>query len=219
MDMELWLDTINIDLIRDAQRFHIFTGVTTNPAILSKSSKSFDATVKELLDVQKGKLCLQVTEEKADGMIKQAEQFRKYSDRIIIKVPLVQEGIAALSQLVRNSVPTLATAIFHPNQALIAALAGADYIAPYLGRMSEGGMDPFNSVQSMVNIYNKQNIKTKILVAAIRMVDQIQRCAEMGVQAITIKDDMYQDFMEDHVMTTDWVQKFSEDWKKVIEKG
>ena len=217
--MELWLDTINLDLIRKAQRYHIFKGVTTNPAILAKSDKSFDTIVKELLDAQSGLLCLQVSEEKADAMIKQAEQFRKYSDRIIIKVPVIQEGIVAISHLSKNGVPTLATTVFHPNQALIAALAGAEYIAPYLGRMAEGGMDPFSSVQSMINIYTKQNLKTKILVAAIRMVDQIQRCAEMGVHAVTIKDDIYQDFMEDHVMTADWVQKFSDDWKKVVERS
>jgi len=212
--MEIWLDTVDLDTISSANRFGVFYGVTTNPSLISQAKIPLSKIIMKLLETQEGPITVQVNSTKAAEIIEEAEEFQSRSDRIIIKIPATQEGLIAIRHLSLKEVPTMATAVFHPNQFLLAALAGATYIAPYLSRMSDAGIDPFTILEGMVRMYKNYDFKTKILAAALKNSDQIRRCSEIGIPAITIKDDLFNQFIADHPLTTQAVENFKLDWEK-----
>ena len=135
--MELWLDTIDFKFIAKACTQLTIFGVTTNPTILSQSNLLIKKVIQTLLNIQSGKVVVQVTESKAVGMINQAEKIIKFGPNIIVKIPVTGEGLAAIKALNNLNVATMATAIFHPHQVLLSALAGASYAAPYLGKIQK----------------------------------------------------------------------------------
>lgn len=216
--MELWLDTCDLETILEARQCGILHGVTTNPTLLAKTNQDPLKVIKSLLDAQSGPVAVQVTRENSEEMLLQARYWRSQSDRLIIKVPLTKEGLQVINGLSKEGIPTMATAIFHQNQALLAAWAGAQYIAPYLGRMFDAGIDAWETLRSMVNIYKKYPIKTKILVAAIKSTEHATLCAEMGLDAITVKKERFAELIEEHPLTLQWVKMFAQDWEEVEEK-
>lgn len=211
--MELWLDTCHLETIKAANRYGIIQGITTNPTILAKSPFDPEKTIQALLDIQDGPVAVQVNADEESSIISEAMQFQEVSDRIIVKVPVTQEGLAAIHRLSEEGIPTMATAIFHPNQALLAALAGANYAAPYLGRMFDEGIDGWSALQSMLNIYKQYSFSTKIIVAAIKSTEHITLCTEMGVQAMTVKRECFSELMTEHPLTMQWVRIFAQDWE------
>lgn len=216
--MEIWLDTCCVNTIKEANRFGIFFGITTNPSIIAKSNQDPEKIVTELLDIQDGPVAVQVTAENAEEMIFQAQALNAQSERIVVKVPATAEGLIAVKNLSREEIPTMLTAVFHPNQALLGALAGTDYIAPYLGRMVDGGIDAFTALQTMLKIYQNYSCKTKILAAALKNTDHITLCAEMGVQAITIKEERLQELLTENPSTIEACEIFNHDWKMTMSK-
>lgn len=216
--MELWLDTCHLDTIKKANRFGIIHGITTNPSIIAKSNQDPIKIITSLLEIQKGPVAVQVNAEEASEMIKEAKQLREMSERIIVKVPVSEEGLEAIHSLSQMGIATLATTLFHPNQALLAALAGADYIAPYLGRMFDEGIDAWSVLQSMITMYKQHSFKTKILVAALKSTEHIILCAEMGVHAITIKRESFSELMSEHPLTQQWIKIFAQDWEEIQKK-
>lgn len=216
--MELWLDTCHLETIMMANQLGMAYGVTTNPTLLAKTNQDPAKVIEKLLEVQEGPVAVQVTSEDCDGMLQQAKHWRTRSDRLIIKVPITKEGLKAINELAQDGVPTMATSIFHQNQALLAALAKADYLAPYLGRMFDAGIDAWVTLKSMVTIFRQYSFKTKILVAAIKSTEHITLCAEMGVDAMTIKKERFSELIEEHHLTQQWIKMFAQDWEEVEEK-
>jgi len=153
--MEVWVDTCDAKIITSACRYNFIYGVTTNPSILARSKESHEKVIKTLLEIQDGPIAIQITAEEADEIVKRALALHAFSDRIIVKVPAIEEGFIAIKRLSELGVTTMATAIFQPNQALIAALAGASYIAPYIGRMFDSGIDAEDI--STIWIYNEDS--------------------------------------------------------------
>lgn len=207
--MEIWLDTINTDLMKQAEQLGILTGVTTNPAILDQSNSDKEIVLDEILRAQSGPVTAQVTAQDCEGMIEQAHQFLKISKRFIIKIPVTKEGLQAIHLLSRKSIRTMATVIFHPNQALLAAKAGADYVAPYLGRIDESGEDGIEVLYSILMMFENYKFETKLLAASIKTKEQIKLCAELGVHAITLKDAIFNEFIENNILTMQILQKFA----------
>lgn len=210
--MEIWLDTCDIEIISKACRLGLLYGVTTNPSILAGSNENHEVVINRLLEIQDGPLAVQVTANRAEEMIKQAFALHSFSDRIIVKIPVVREGLIAMKTLVEEGVSIMATAVFHPNQALLAGLAGVDYIAPYICRMFDEGIDAYSSLETMVTIYKNYQFTTKILAAALRTVDQITTCASMGIPAVTLKSMLYSQFVADDKATLNSLNAFEEDW-------
>lgn len=210
--MEIWLDTCDSEIITTASRLGIIYGVTTNPSLLAAARDDHDRVIQRLLDVQDGPLAVQVTAYNADEMIKQALSLHRMSDRIVVKIPLIQEGLVAIKALVEEKVPVMATAVFYPTQALLAALAGADYVAPYVSRMFDEGIDAYASLETMVAIYKAYNFKTKILAAALRTADQITTCAALGIPAVTLKNKLYSEFVANDKATLNSLRAFDEEW-------
>lgn len=216
--MELWLDTSHLETIKKANRYGIIHGVTTNPSIIAKSQQDPAKLIPSLLSIQQGPVAVQVTADNSEEMIKEAKFLAEYSNRIIVKVPVTREGLAAIHSLSKLGISTMATALFHPNQAYLAALAGANYVAPYLGRMFDEGIDAWSVLQTMLSIYKQHPFKTKILVAALKSTEHITLCAEMGVHAITIKRESFEELLTEHPLTEQWVKIFAQDWEEVQNK-
>lgn len=209
--MEIWLDTADEKTVDSANRFGIFFGITTNPSILSQLKEPMPHIVTRLLEIQEGPVAVQTTASSAAEIIAQAEELQARSERIIIKVPVSQEGFIAIRHLSLKDIPTMATAVFHPKQFLFAALAGATYIAPYLGRMADAGISPFDVLKAAAGMYRQYEFKTKILAAALKSVDHIQKCADLGIAGVTIKDELYHQFISEHPLTVQAINNFAKD--------
>lgn len=211
--MKIWLDTCDSKTIKLANDLGILYGITTNPSLIAAENRDIEEIVNRLLDEQDGPLAVQVTADRADEMIKQATALHTFSDRIYVKIPVVREGLIAMKELAEQEIPVMATAVFQPNQAMLAALAGADYVAPYLCRMFDAGIDAYAALQTMLTIYKNYDFKTQIIVAALRTTDQITACAAAGVAAVTMKNSLFSQFIADDSAAVATLRGFSDDWR------
>lgn len=213
--MKIWLDTANNQTIQKAVRLGILSGVTTNPTIISNSRRPEREVLKDLLHYQEGPITAQVMADDAKTMVQEGQTFYSISNRIIIKVPITKDGLEAIHLLSRQGIPTMATVLFTPHQALMAALAGVDYVAPYLSRLEKSGGDPWSTLKSIQDIFHNYKLKTKILGASISTIEQVVKCAEIGIYGITIKDEIFEKLMEDYPLTRQCVAKFAEDRSQI----
>ncbi len=213
--MQIWLDTVNLTDVTDAAKTGVISGVTTNPSILSKT-KNVRETLNQLLESQKGPVAVQVTAEDAEGMVEEGKQIFAFSDRMIVKVPVSHNGLIAIRQLREKGIPLLGTGIFHPSQALLAANHGVSYISPYFCPIGE--MDGAKeTIKSITTILQTGQYKTKTLVASLKNLDDLVYCALNGVDAVTIKGDLYYDLVRDHQLWEKFSQIFSDDWQQAHE--
>lgn len=213
--MEIWLDTTNIQNVQQAVKLGLLRGITTNPTLIAQSQREFELILEDLLHYQEGPIAVQVVGEETSEMVQQGQNLYAMSNRLIIKVPITKNGLEVIHLLSRQGVPTMATAIFHPSQALLAALTGADFIAPYLGAIEKMGESPWDVLRSIVQIFQLHRIKTKILGASISTVDDAIQCAEVGIFGVTLKDAVFEKLIETHPMTRKKVDEFANDWKSV----
>lgn len=211
--MEIWLDTCNSQSIKAACQYGIISGITTNPSILSKADEDPEKVILRLLDEQDGLVAVQVVADEADLMIRQALKLHSMSDRIIVKVPVIQQGLIAMKSLSEQEVPIMATAVFNPNQALLAALAGANYLAPYVGRMYSSGIDAIEALETIKSIYGHYHFETRIIAAALQSPEQIAVCAKIGIDAVTLKGSLFNQFMANDPFTLESLEGFAADWE------
>ncbi|CUI15657.1 putative transaldolase [Candidatus Protochlamydia naegleriophila] len=212
--MDIWLDTTNVKTIQKAVRVGILSGVTTNPSLLAHNKKDVEKTLEDLLHHQEGPVTVQVVADDTHEMLQQGQMLYSFSNRIIVKVPITKNGLEAIHLLVRQGIPTMATVVFHPRQALMAALAGANYVAPYISRIEKMGKDPWEMLNSMTTIFQHYRLQTKILGASLSSIEQVVKCAEIGIYGVTLKDEIFEKMIEDNPATLEGVHQFSEDWKK-----
>lgn len=210
--MELWVDTIDLELIKNVSEMNILTGVTTNPSILGSADTIPETKIKQILDIQKGYIAVQVTAHDLAGMLAQARRLALLSGRIVIKIPVIPAGLKAIAILAKENIPTLATAIFTPSQVLLAALAGARYAAPYMGRIEEVTGRSREIIAEMMNIIVQQKYPLKLMAAAIHTVDQLTYCAQIGVPAITVPKETCQALLAIPPTTQKSLEIFAEDW-------
>lgn len=206
--MQIWLDTINLEVVEDAARRGLLSGVTTNPSILSRT-KNVKETLSELLKIQPGPLAIQVTSNDAQKMVQEGERIFQFSKRAVIKVPVNRNGLEAMRHLRQENIPVLGTGVFNPTQALLAAHHGAAYIAPYYAHIGEKAQETLKTISSLL-----KSRQTKILVASLRTLEDLITCSLIGVEAITIKDDLYQKLIADHEQLEAFIQKFSAEWQQ-----
>lgn len=210
--MELWLDTINFEVIKNASKMMHITGITTNPSILSKSGDLPENTIKKLLDIQPGFLAVQVTSATEKSMLDQARKLYNLSSRIIIKVPVFNVGLSVIRTLHQENITTMATAIFEPIQIYLSVLSGAQYAAPYLGRIEKNMGEYSRVIAEMLTVIKNNNSQLKLLTASISSKKQIMDCALLGVHAITLPLKAYEDFVSNHPQTTKCIEDFENDW-------
>jgi transaldolase len=213
--MDIWLDTTNIRTVQKAVRFGLLAGVTTNPTLIAQSKRDLEEVLEDLLHYQEGPVTAQVVADDVSEMVQQGQSLYSLSNRLIIKVPLTKNGLEAIHLLSRQGIPTMATAIFRPHQALMAAIAGADYVAPYLGHLEKIGENPWAMLKSVVHTFQTYRLNTKVLGAALTRIEYVMQCAEAGIYGITIKDDLFEKLIETDAMTLKRVEQFATDWQNV----
>lgn len=213
--MDIWLDTANIPVVQKAVRFGLLSGITTNPSLIAQTQRDLEAVIKDLLHYQEGPVTVQIGEDTTSEMVQQGQSLYSLSNRLIIKVPMTKNGLEALHLLSRQAIPTMATVIFHPHQALLAALAGANYVAPYLGRVEKAGGNPWEMLSSLVRQFQSYRLKTRILGASLSHVDHVVKCAEAGIYGVTVKEELFEKLIASDPLTAKCVEEFDEDWKKI----
>lgn len=213
--MDIWLDTVDIKTVQKAVKFGLLSGVTTNPSLIAHSGRDIEEVLEDLLHYQEGPVTAQVVATDTEGMVQQGQSLYSLSNRLIIKIPLTKNGLEAVHLLSRQGIPTMATVIFHPRQALLAALAGANFVAPYIGRIEKEGKNPWDILKTTVHIFNNYRLKTKIVAASLNSVEQVLQCAEAGVYGATVKDELFEKLIENDPSTVNSVEQFSVDWKTV----
>jgi transaldolase len=211
--MQIWLDTAELPLIEKAAKMGILYGVTTNPSIAAQSKLPLEDLIEGLLKIQKGPLAVQVTANDALTMIRQAEALHQFSGRIIVKIPVTEDGLMAIHAL-SGKIPTMATAVFDVNQALLSAKAGASYIAPYYSRICEAEINGIDAIREMLGLLRRYSFLSQLLAASLRSPEQIKELAEMGAHAVTLKEDVFQSLIENNPLTVQSVNRFSQDWDK-----
>lgn len=214
--MEIWLDTSNVNLAVYADGLGVLQGVTTNPTILSLSKACPQQLIGELLEAQKGLVAIQVLSNDIKEMCRQAKILSAFSNRILVKIPVTQNGIRTIYALNQEGIPTLATAIFELRQAFLAFKAGASYLAPYLGRIADTGKNPIQVISQMHSMKLHYGFNGKIMGAGIRELSVAIACIEMGICAITLSEKIFAEFVQDCEPTLLALEKFSEDWSTSI---
>jgi len=191
--MQLWMDTIDFELIEDAARLGILTGVTTNPKILAGSNSEPESVIRKLLDIQSGMVAVQTTETELSSIVKQAFLIAKISNRIIIKIPALDDGFRAIPILEKEGVHTLATTIYETRQIIFASMLGAMYAAPYVNKIESTTGNGFGILSDAQNILSRDQSRTKIMGAAIVNAQQFSNCAKIGIGAITVPGHVYKE--------------------------
>jgi len=212
--MKLFLDTANIQEIRDAAALGLLDGVTTNPSLVAKEKRPFKEIVKEICDIVKGDVSAEVTATDTEGMLKEGRELAKISDNVVVKVPLTKAGLVAVQKFSVDEIRCNVTLCFSPAQALMAAKAGAYIISPFVGRLddiSEVGME---LIQKIIQIYDNYEFQTQVLVASCRHPLHVVDAAMMGAEIATVPYKVF-DQLFNHPLTDIGLEKFLSDWKKV----
>lgn len=212
--MKFFLDTANIDEIREACSWGIVDGVTTNPTIISRENKRFYELLEEICSIVDGPVSAEVVSTNAEGMVKEAEELVKIAKNIVVKIPLIKEGIKAAKILKEKGIKTNITLVFSPAQALLAAKVGGTYVSPFVGRLDNISEEGIDLVRKIKKIYSNYGFDTQIIVAAVRNPMHVVNAALMGADIATMRFDIMEMLFE-HPMTDIGLEQFLKDWGKV----
>ena len=210
--MKFFIDTANIEEIKKAWELGVINGVTTNPSLISKEKTEPVALFKEICAIVDGPISAEVIGTKADEMVKEAENLVKIHENIVVKIPMIEEGLKAVKRLTAAGIKTNVTLIFSPGQALLAAKAGATYVSPFVGRLddiSHNGMDIVADIQT---IYENYDFDTEIIVASIRNPLHVIEAALIGADIATIPYSVIGQLIK-HPLTDIGLEKFLKDWE------
>lgn len=212
--MKFFIDTADVTEIKEAAALGILDGVTTNPSLIKKSGRPFDEVAKEICDLVPGPVSLEVTSIEADDMLAEADKLLKFGDNVVIKLPLIPEGLKACKKLSEQGVKTNVTLCFQPVQALLAAKAGATYISPFVGRLDDLGQEGMDIIPQIRQIYDNYGYETEILVASIRNPIHVLDAALVGADVATIPFSVFKQLVH-HPLTDSGLAKFLQDWQAV----
>jgi transaldolase len=215
--MKFFIDTANVEAIRKAHERGMVDGVTTNPSLVAKEGRNFRKIVDEIASFVKGPISLEVVSEDAEGMVKEARELNGWIDNAAIKIPMTWEGLKAVKICADEGIQTNVTLCFSPNQALLAAKAGASFISPFIGRLDDIGHVGMQVVVDIAQIYAIYDYDTEIIVASIRHPIHVYEAALVGADIATIPPAVL-DKMVNHPLTDAGIERFLADWEKVKDK-
>lgn len=210
--MKLFIDTANINEIKQAASWGVIAGVTTNPSLVAKEGRDFREVVNEICSIVDGPISAEVVSLEADGMLKEAREIVKWHKNIVIKLPLTEEGIKACKILTGEGIKTNVTLCFSANQALMAALAGATYVSPFIGRLDDVGQDGLALIAEIVQIFDNYGFDTQIITASVRHPLHVTEAAKLGSHIATVPFKILQQMFK-HPLTDVGIEKFLADWK------
>ncbi|OGF50084.1 MAG: fructose-6-phosphate aldolase [Candidatus Firestonebacteria bacterium GWA2_43_8] len=211
--MQIYLDTANVSEIKEYVELGLCDGVTTNPSILAKEGKDIVTAISAIAKVVSGPINVEPIATDFDGIIKESEEYSKIGKNIVIKLPMIKEGLKAVGVLKKKKIMTSITLVFSPSQALIAAKAGADFVIPFVGRVDDGGAYGTEMVAQIAQIYSNYDIKTKILAASIRVPMHVIELALAGVDIVSVPKSVIETMIK-HPYTDAGIKKFLDDWNK-----
>ncbi|MDZ7860851.1 MAG: fructose-6-phosphate aldolase [Candidatus Krumholzibacteriota bacterium] len=212
--MKFFIDTANVQQIREAAELGVLDGVTTNPTLLSREEGGFKDILKEICSIVPGPVSAEVVSLEADGMVKEGKELCKIADNIIIKVPCIREGVKAIGKFNAEGIKTNATLCFSANQGLLVAKAGATYVSPFVGRIDDVGSPGLDLVSDLVMIFNNYSFTSQVIVSSIRSVQHVYEAALMGADVATIPLKVIEQLIK-HPLTDIGIEKFLADWEKV----
>ena len=216
--MKFFIDTANLEQIKEAQELGILDGVTTNPSLMAKEGISGHENIinhyKKICDIVEGDVSAEVISTDFDGIVKEGEFLASLNPQIVVKVPMISEGIKAIKYFSENNIKTNCTLVFFAGQALIAAKAGASYLSPFIGRLDDISSDGLTLISEIREIYDNYNFETQILAASVRHTMHIIDCAKIGADVVTTPLSAIKGLLN-HPLTNSGLKKFLEDHKKV----
>jgi transaldolase len=216
--MKFFIDTANLDEIREAAELGIIDGVTTNPSLVAKEGcknrKDFKKLIYEICEVVQGPVSAEVVSTDAGGMVKEAKELAKIHEHVVVKIPMITDGLKATRQLAAEGIKSNVTLVFSPLQALLAAKAGATYVSPFIGRLDDISQTGMELVGQILEIYQNYIFETEILVASVRNPLHVLEAALMGADVATIPFKVV-DQLAQHPLTDIGMKKFLDDWKRV----
>ena len=210
--MKIFIDTANIEEIKDAVKLGVVDGVTTNPTIIAKEKRVFKEVIKEISQIVDGDISAEVTTETAEEMYKEAKELSKIHKNIVIKLPMTKDGIITCKKLTKEGIKTNITLVFSANQALIAAKAGATYVSPFLGRLDDIGSDGMILIEDILTIFKNYDIKTQIIAASIRHPLHVLNVAKAGAHVATLPYKVIMQMLN-HPLTDKGMENFRKDIK------
>jgi len=215
--MELFIDTANVDEIREAYSLGVICGVTTNPSLIAKEGRNFAEVVKEIVSIVDGPISAEAVSLDAPGMVAEAEELVAIHPNIVVKIPMTREGLKAVKTLAQKNIRTNVTLIFSANQALLAARAGATYVSPFVGRLDDISQEGMELVYDIMEIFDRFQIQTQVIVASVRHPVHVTAAARTGAHIATVP---YKVIMQmiDHPLTDAGIEKFLKDWETVKDK-
>ena len=215
--MRFFLDTANIEHIKEANEMGVICGVTTNPSLIAKEGRDFNEVIKEITEIVDGPISGEVISEDAQGMIKEGKEIAAIHKNMIVKIPMTAEGLKATKVLSKEGIKTNVTLIFSVTQALLAANAGATYVSPFLGRIDDISMDGMELVRNIADIFAIHGIETEIIAASVRNPIHVIQAAQAGADISTIPYSLVLQMIK-HPLTDQGLEKFKADWSAAFGK-
>jgi len=212
--MKFFIDTANLEQIKEMQELGIIDGVTTNPTLLSREGADPNEQLKKICALVDGPVSGEVIGLKTEEMVKEARELEKIAPNIVIKIPMTKDGIKAVKILEAEGIKTNVTLVFSQNQVLIAAKAGASYISPFIGRLMDNGQDEIDMLKESMEILNAYNFKSELIVASVRNSRHVIEAAKMGAHIATIPFNVLEKMFK-HPNTEKGLEAFLKDWEKL----
>jgi transaldolase len=211
--MKFFIDTANVNEIREAASFGLVDGVTTNPSLVAKEGKDFRKLLEEICSIVDGPISAEVISLEFKGMMKEAHELSKIHPNIVVKLPLILEGLKAAKALKAEGIRTNVTLCFSANQGLLAAKAGASFVSPFIGRLDDIGHDGMELIEQIMTIYNNYQYDTEVIVASVRHPMHVTQAALIGADICTIPFKVMEQLAK-HPLTESGIERFLADWKK-----
>ena len=212
--MKLFIDTANVDEIKEIAEWGVVDGVTTNPSLIAKEKRDFKEVVTEITGIVDGPISAEVVSLKHDEMVEEAKDLAKIHKNIIIKVPMTEEGLIAVKELHAMGIKTNVTLVFTSTQALLAAKAGASYVSPFLGRLDDISTNGLNLIEEIMDIFNNYSYDTEVIAASIRHPMHVVECARLGCDIATVPYKVFKQMLH-HPLTDSGIERFLKDWESV----
>ena len=211
--MKFFIDTANLEQIKKGVAMGMVDGVTTNPSLIAKEDKPFEEILKDILEVVDGPVSAEVVSLEAEGMVEEAKVLAAMSDNVVIKIPMIVEGIKAVKQLTALGIKTNVTLVFSAAQALLAAKAGATYVSPFVGRLDDIGAPGMELIAEVMSIYRNYGLPTEVIVASVRSPQHVMESASIGADIATIPLKVIEQLAK-HPLTDIGIEQFLADWEK-----
>ena len=215
--MKFFIDSADIEEIRQANKKGWVDGVTTNPTLIAKNGKDFHETIKEICKEVKGPVSAEVISTQSEEMFKEGLTLAKLADNVVVKIPLIEEGLIAVKKFTAEGIKTNVTLVFNPLQALLVAKAGGTMVSPFVGRLDDIGQNGMAMVEEIIQIFRNYDFATEVLVASVRGPLHIEQAALMGADIVTVPYKVMQG-MTQHPLTDKGLKMFLDDWNKLGKK-